>query len=122
MRDGTLVLPCQVMSYVVRINPEVFEDPKFEVPNYKTKKTKRVDAGFRSHSGLLIDRDVLTATLGHELGHALNEDHILALEGDAQCNVNPNLDRCWMKIKLARPESGNRLATAADHGNAYFIE
>ena len=80
---------------VVRINPEVFEDPKFEVPNYKTKKTKRVENGFRSHSSLLTDRDVHTPVLGHELGHAINEDHILALEGDAQCKVNPNLDRCY---------------------------
>ncbi len=80
---------------VVRINPEVFENPKFEVPNYKTKKTKRVDAGFRSHSSLLIDSDVHSDNLGHELGHAINEDHILALKGDAQCKIDPNLDRCY---------------------------
>jgi hypothetical protein len=80
---------------VVRINPDVFADPKFEVPNYKTKKTKPAKNGFRSHSSLLTDRDVYTAVLGHELGHAINEDHILALKGDAQCKVNPSLDRCY---------------------------
>jgi hypothetical protein len=80
---------------VVRINPDVFADSKFEVPNYKTKKTKRAQSGFRSHSSLLTDRDVYTPVLGHELGHAINEDHILALEGDAQCKVNPNQDRCY---------------------------
>ena len=80
---------------VVRINPDVFADPKFEAPNYKTKKTKPAKNGFRSHSSLLTDRDVYTEVLGHELGHAIDEDHILALKGDAQCKVNPNLDRCY---------------------------
>ena len=80
---------------VVRINPEIFEDPKFQVPNYKTNKTKPGRNGFRSHSSLLTDRDVYTPVLGHELGHAINEDHILALEGDAQCKAKPNLDRCY---------------------------
>ena len=80
---------------VVRINPSVFEDPKYEVPNYKTKKTKPAKNGFRSHESLLTDGDVYTPVLGHELGHAINEDHILALEGDAQCKVHPNLERCY---------------------------
>ena len=80
---------------VVRINPDVFADPKFEAPNYKTKKTKPAKNGFRSHSSLLTDGDVYTPVLGHELGHAIDEDHILALKGDAQCKVNPNLDRCY---------------------------
>jgi hypothetical protein len=80
---------------VVRINPAVFEDSTYEVPNYSTKKTKSVANGFRSDESLLTDGDVFTAVLGHELGHALNEDHILALKGDAQCKISPNLSRCY---------------------------
>ncbi|MBV9997693.1 MAG: hypothetical protein JO015_01140 [Verrucomicrobia bacterium] len=80
---------------VVRINPAVFSDPKYEVPNYKTKKTKPARNGFRSHQTLLTDGDVYTPVLGHELGHAINEDHILALKGDAQCKINRSLDRCY---------------------------
>src|SRR6202007_1326046 len=52
---------------------------------------KRLSLAFESAT----DRDVYTAVLGHELGHAINEDHSLALKGDAQCKVNPNLDRCY---------------------------
>jgi hypothetical protein len=80
---------------VVWLNPEVFADKKFEVPNYRTKDKKWARDGFRSHESLLTDRDVNNSNLGHELGHALNEGHILALKGDAQCKVNPNLDRCY---------------------------
>jgi hypothetical protein len=80
---------------VVRINPTVFENPKYEVPNYTTKKTKPVADGFRSHASLLTYGDVFTPVLGHELGHALNEDHILVMKGDEQCKINPNLSRCY---------------------------
>ena len=80
---------------VVRINPAVFEDPKYQVPNYCTSKTKPARWGFRSHERLLTDRDVFNENLGHELGHALNEYHILALKGDAQCKVDQNLQRCY---------------------------
>ena len=80
---------------VVRINPSVFEDPKFEVPNYRTKKTKSASSGFRSHAEMLTDDDLQRPVLGHELGHAINEDHILAMKGDAQCKIDPNLDRCY---------------------------
>jgi hypothetical protein len=89
---------------VVRLNPEVFEDPKYEVPNYRTKDTKRAREGFRSHERLLADRDVLNENLGHELGHALNEKHILALKGDAQCKIDENLQRCY---GLTREELAN---------------
>jgi len=67
---------------VVRINPAVFEDPKYQVPNYRTSETKPAKWGFRSHARLLTDRDVFNENLGHELGHALDEGHILALKGD----------------------------------------
>ena len=80
---------------VVRISPEVFEDRKYVVPNYSNKKTKLAVSGFRSHEQLLTDRDVFTPVLGHELGHAINEDHILVLEGDEQCKAKPNADRCY---------------------------
>lgn len=80
---------------VVRITPDIFSDPKYEVPNYQTKKTKPAKNGFRSHRSLLTDGDVYTPGLGHDLGHAINEDHILALEGDAQCKVDPNPQRCY---------------------------
>ena len=80
---------------VVRINPSVFEDPKFEVPKYRTKETKRVINGFRSHESLLTEGDLHSPVLGHELGHAINEDHILAMKGDAQCKIDPNLSRCY---------------------------
>jgi hypothetical protein len=80
---------------VVRINPEVFENRKFEVPNYSNKKTRFAVDGFQSHEQLLTDRDVFTHVLGHELGHAINEDHIMVLKGDEQCKVNPNADRCY---------------------------
>jgi hypothetical protein len=80
---------------VVRINPSVFEDPGFEVPNYSSKKTKPARQGFRSHESLLTDEDVFTPVLGHELGHAINEDHILALKGDTECKISPNLSRCY---------------------------
>jgi hypothetical protein len=80
---------------VVKIDPAVFEDNKYQVRNYKTKETKRAKDGFRSHWQLLTDRDVYTATLGHELGHLIGEDHIRALEGDEQCKVNPGLNRCY---------------------------
>ena len=36
-----------------------------------------------------------TPVLGHELGHMIREDHILAMKGDTQCKVNPNLNRCY---------------------------
>ena len=80
---------------VVRINQAVFEDPKYRVPNYRTKDTKPARWGFRSHEEMLADDDVYSSNLGHELGHAINEQHILALKGDAQCKINPNLDRCY---------------------------
>jgi hypothetical protein len=80
---------------VVRINPSVFEDPKFEVPNYRTTKTKAASSGFRSHAELLTDDDLQRPVLGHELGHAINEEHILAMKGDAQCKIDPNLGRCY---------------------------
>jgi len=80
---------------VVRINPTVFEDPKFEVPNYRSTKTKVASSGFRSHEELLTDSDWQRPVLGHELGHAINEEHILAMKGDPQCKINHNLDRCY---------------------------
>ena len=80
---------------VVRINPTVFEDPKFEVPNYRSTKTKVASSGFRSHEELLTDSDWQRPVLGHELGHAINEEHILAMKGDPQCKTNHNLDRCY---------------------------
>jgi hypothetical protein len=81
---------------VVRINPTVYEDKNFRVPKYKTgekREVPRVD--FQSHSTLLKDSDVYTQVLGHELGHMIGEDHILAMKGDAQCKVNPNEQRCY---------------------------
>ena len=80
---------------VVKIDPAVFEDNKYEVRQYKTKATRKAIIGFRSHSGLLKDSDVYTQVLGHELGHLLGEDHIVALEGDEECKVNPGLNRCY---------------------------
>ena len=80
---------------VVRIDPAVFEDTKYEVRNYKTKATRKAMLGFRSHSGLLTEHDVYTPVLGHELGHMIGEDHIMALKGDQQCKVNPGLTRCY---------------------------
>ena len=81
---------------VVRINPEVFEDKKFRVPKYKTGEKREVaQVDFQSHSSLLKDSDVYTPVLGHELGHMISEDHILAMKGDPQCKVNQNLGRCY---------------------------
>jgi hypothetical protein len=86
---------------VVRINPEVFDDPTYRVPNHGTtdthtvKDTKPARWGFRSHEEVLADDDVHHATLGHELGHALNEEHIVALKGDAQCKISPNREVCY---------------------------
>ena len=37
----------------------------------------------------------LINALGHELGHAFGGKHILALKGDAQCESNENLERCY---------------------------
>ena len=81
---------------VVRINPEVFEDSSYEVTNLNpNKKPKPARFGFRSHEQFLTDDDLRRSALGHELGHAINEEHILAMEGDAQCKIDPNLDRCY---------------------------
>ena len=80
---------------VVRINPAVFEDKKFRVPKYKTGERRGAQVEFQSHQRLLKDSDVYTPVLGHELGHMISEDHILAMKGDAQCKVNPNLNRCY---------------------------
>jgi len=81
---------------VVRINPTVYEDKNFRVSKYKTREKRVVpQAAFQSGSTLLKDSDVYTPVLGHELGHMIGEEHILAMEGDAQCKVNPNLERCY---------------------------
>jgi len=39
--------------------------------------------------------DADTKTLWHELGHALDQDHVMALKGDARCMVDINADRCY---------------------------
>jgi hypothetical protein len=80
---------------VVKINPEIFEDDKNTVRNYKTKETRKSRLGFRSHWKLLTHLDVYTKVLGHEVGHLLGEDHIKLMEGDDQCKANPNLNRCY---------------------------
>jgi len=50
---------------------------------------------FRSHETLYQEGDVTTKTLWHELGHALDQLHIRALNGDAKCLVDINADRCY---------------------------
>jgi hypothetical protein len=66
------------------------------VPKYKTGAKREAPlVDFQSGSTLLKDSDVYTPVLGHELGHMIGEEHILAMEGDAQCKVNPNLERCY---------------------------
>jgi hypothetical protein len=50
---------------------------------------------FRSNAAMYDDEDVKTRTLWHELGHALDQLHIKALEGDAKCMVDINADRCY---------------------------
>jgi hypothetical protein len=50
---------------------------------------------FRSDAGQYTEGDVKTNTLWHELGHALDQLHIRALQGDAQCMVDINADRCY---------------------------
>jgi hypothetical protein len=51
---------------------------------------------FRSHWELYQWVDVYNNTLYHELGHALGQDHILALQGDVKCKTgDPNADRCY---------------------------
>ncbi len=53
---------------------------------------------FRSHSKLYDVRDADTITLWHELGHAINEDHVQGLLGDGTCKIDDvrgNLDHCY---------------------------
>jgi hypothetical protein len=53
-------------------------------------------AGFRSNWELYQSVDVNDQTLHHELGHAIGQEHILALKGDAKCKTtDPNADRCY---------------------------
>lgn len=53
---------------------------------------------FRSNSKLYDVRDGNTKTLWHELGHAIDEDHIQGLLGDGTCKIEDargNLDHCY---------------------------
>ncbi len=59
----------------------------------------RTRAALRSDRTLYDHRDVDTQTLWHELGHAIGEDHIQALLGDATCKMGDsrgNQDRCYV--------------------------
>src|SRR5262249_42764880 len=50
---------------------------------------------YRSNKFNYQIQDVDTKTLWHELGHALDQLHIMALKGDPQCMVDVNADRCY---------------------------
>jgi hypothetical protein len=49
---------------------------------------------FRSHSRLYDDADT-SRTMRHEVGHALDQLHIMALKGDKQCLIDINANRCY---------------------------
>lgn len=56
------------------------------------------DDEFRSDSWHYTETDVKGTTVWHELGHALRQEHIRTLTGDAQCSVGVRADaqvRCY---------------------------
>ena len=65
------------------------EDPTSFWDHYVMRKT------FRSSQNTYKEGDAQTETLWHELGHALDQLHIRALKGDAQCMVDINAPRCY---------------------------
>lgn len=88
---------------VVRPDPTVTEVVRFDNPKVK----KKVNANsFRSHSRLYDYLDVWSATLGHEMGHALGMPHIKELKGDAQCIADAKAgkfpDRCYGETEEER--------------------
>jgi hypothetical protein len=56
------------------------------------------DDQYRSDSENYAESDVKSTTVWHELGHALRQEHIKTLTGDAQCSVSvlaDAVDRCY---------------------------
>jgi hypothetical protein len=76
---------------VVRVNTTTGEDIRDWLVGRGTN-----GAGFRSHWELYQSVDVNDKTLPHELGHAIGQEHALALKGDTQCKTGDlNADRCY---------------------------
>jgi hypothetical protein len=74
--------------------------PRLHLPITVVRLAQPDNSGqFRSSKNLYDDGDVWSPTLGHELGHALGEDHIKVLLGDAQCIADAKRgiapDRCY---------------------------
>jgi hypothetical protein len=79
---------------IVRLDPMPDNDIIY-TENGKTEK--KFKDGFRPTDETMADDAWLRETLGHELGHVLGLDHILALEGEPMCKVEgkKGLDRCY---------------------------
>jgi len=72
---------------VVRLDPTFWE------------KVRSIFHSFRTNSMLYQSMDVVAQskpnTLGHELGHSIGQEHILAMMGDPECKASPNRSRCY---------------------------
>ncbi len=90
----------------------LFRLESYAAKAHRTISVVRVESkSFRSNAVLYKEGDVLTKTLGHELGHALSMLHIQALKGNQACVVSPNDDPCY---DGDTPEENENIAAHGD--------